>query len=56
MPIGEEIQKIILAEGTALDIANQAQAEGVRDLRQFGLVKVRLGVTSLEEVINATNE
>ena len=56
MPISEEIQKIILSEGTALDIANQAAAEGVRDLRQFGLVKVRLGVTSLEEVINATNE
>jgi type IV pilus assembly protein PilB len=56
MPITEAIQRIILSEGTALDIANQAHAEGVRDLRQFGLVKVRLGVTSLEEVINATNE
>jgi type IV pilus assembly protein PilB len=56
MPISEEIQKIILSEGSALDIANQAATEGVRDLRQFGLIKVRLGVTSLEEVINATNE
>jgi type IV pilus assembly protein PilB len=53
MPITEQIQKIILSEGTAMDIANQAASEGVRDLRQFGLVKVRLGVTSLEEVINA---
>lgn len=56
MPISEEIQKIILSEGTALDIAAQAQREGVRDLRQSGLVKVRLGVTTLEEVISVTNE
>ncbi|MDB5819962.1 MAG: type pilus assembly ATPase PilB [Rhizobacter sp.] len=56
MPITEEIQRIILAEGTAMDIAAQAQREGVRDLRQSGLVKVRAGVTTLEEVISATNE
>jgi len=56
MPITEAIQRIILTEGTALDIAKQAEAEGVRDLRQSGLVKVRLGATSLEEVITVTNE
>ena len=56
MPITEAIQRIILSEGTALDIARQAQAEGVRDLRQSGLVKVRSGVTTLEEVITVTNE
>lgn len=56
MPITEAIQRIILAEGTALDIAQQAQKEGVRDLRQAGLVKVRNGVTTLEEVITVTNE
>ena len=56
MPISEEIQRIILAEGTAMDIASQAQREGVRDLRQSGLVKVRSGVTTLEEIIAATNE
>ena len=56
MPISEEIQRIILTEGTAMDIASQAQKEGVRDLRQSGLVKVRLGVTTLEEVISVTNE
>ena len=56
MPITEAIQRIILGEGTALDIAKQAQAEGVRDLRQSGLVKVRAGVTTLEEVITVTNE
>lgn len=56
MPISEEIQRIILSEGTAMDIAAQAQREGVRDLRQSGLIKVRAGVTTLEEVISVTNE
>jgi type IV pilus assembly protein PilB len=56
MPITEDIQRIILAEGTAMDIAAQAKKEGVRDLRQSGLVKVRAGVTTLEEVLSATNE
>ena len=56
MPITEAIQRIILSEGTALDIAKQAELEGVRDLRQSGLVKVRAGMTTLEEVITVTNE
>lgn len=56
MPISESIQKIILDEGTAIDIAEQSAREGVRDLRQSGLVKVRAGVTTLEEVISVTNE
>jgi type IV pilus assembly protein PilB len=56
MPITEAIQRIILAEGTSMDIAAQAQKEGVRDLRQSGLLKVRTGATTLEEVISVTNE
>jgi len=56
MPISEAVQRIILSEGTAMDIAAQAQKDGVRDLRQSGLVKVRAGVTTLEEVIAVTNE
>jgi type IV pilus assembly protein PilB len=56
MPITEEIQQIILGEGTSLDIARAAQRDGVRDLRQSGLIKVRAGVTTLEEVITCTNE
>ena len=43
MPITEEIQRIILASGSSMDIAEQAQREGVRDLRQSGLLKVRVG-------------
>ena len=56
MPITEDIQKIILAAGTSMQIAEQASREGVRDLRQSGLIKVRGGMTTLEEVISVTNE
>ncbi len=56
MPITEAIQRIILSEGSAMDIAEQAAREGVRDLRQSGLVKVRAGMTTLEEIISVTNE
>ncbi|MCZ8234731.1 MAG: type IV-A pilus assembly ATPase PilB [Inhella sp.] len=56
MPITEDMQRIILSQGTAVDIAAQAHKEGVRDLRGAGLAKVRLGVTSLEEVLSVTNE
>jgi len=56
MPISEEIQRIILKGGSALDIAQQATREGVRSLRESGLLKVRQGMTSLEEVLSVTNE
>jgi type IV pilus assembly protein PilB len=56
MPVSEEIQRIILRDGSALEIAEQARNEGVRSLRESGLHKVKLGVTSLEEVLGCTNE
>jgi len=56
MPISEEIQRIILADGSALDIDKQARSEGVRSLRQAGLHKVKIGMTSLEEVLAVSNE
>ncbi|WP_294766022.1 type IV-A pilus assembly ATPase PilB [uncultured Rhodoferax sp.] len=56
MPVSEEIQRIILRDGSAMDIAAQSEAEGVRSLRQAGLHKVKLGLTSLEEVLAVTNE
>ncbi|MBH2019252.1 MAG: type IV-A pilus assembly ATPase PilB [Burkholderiales bacterium] len=55
MPISEEIQRIVLRDGSAMEIAAQAQAEGVRSLRQSGLYKVKLGMTSMEEVLGCTN-
>ncbi|HCA26916.1 MAG TPA: type IV-A pilus assembly ATPase PilB, partial [Betaproteobacteria bacterium] len=56
MPISDEISRIIMKNGTAHDIADQAQHEGVRDLRQSGLRKVKAGLTSLEEIEAVTNE
>jgi type IV pilus assembly protein PilB len=56
MPISEEIQRIILRDGSALEISEQAEREGVRSLRQSGLQKVKMGLTSLEEVLAVTNE
>lgn len=56
MPISDEIQRIILRDGSSLDIAEQSEREGVRSLRQSGLSKVKLGMTSLEEVLGVTNE
>lgn len=56
MPISEEIQRIILRDGSALEIAEQAKIEGVRSLRAAGLHKAKIGLTSLEEVLAVTNE
>ena len=55
MPITEDIQRIILRDGSALEIAEQARREGVRSLRDSGLYKARQGMTSLEEVLAVTN-
>ncbi|MEW5788045.1 MAG: type IV-A pilus assembly ATPase PilB [Pseudomonadota bacterium] len=56
MPVSEEINRIILKNGNAIEIAEQAQREGVLNLRQAGLLKVKQGLTSLEEVLAVTNE
>ena len=56
MPISEEIQRIILRDGSSIDIAEQSEREGVRSLRTSGLHKVKLGLTSIEEVMAVTNE
>jgi type IV pilus assembly protein PilB len=56
MPVSEEIQRIILQEGTAVDIAEQAAKEGIWDLRKSGLAKVKAGITSLDEVNQCTVE
>ncbi|MBW8901091.1 MAG: type IV-A pilus assembly ATPase PilB [Massilia sp.] len=56
MPITPAIEKIILAHGNAMEIAAQSEAEGVNSLRRSGLMKVKQGLTSLEEVLGCTNE
>ena len=56
MPVSDEMTRIIMKNGTAIDIADQADREGVADLRRSGLKKVKAGLTSLEEVESVTNE
>jgi len=56
MPISEEMQRIIMSNGNSMDIAAQAELEGISDLRRSGLRKVKAGMTSLTEVLATTNE
>src|SRR5689334_17064793 len=56
MPITDDMRQLIMRNGNSLDIAEQAQREGVRNLRQSGLIKVKSGITSLEEIEAVTNE
>jgi type IV pilus assembly protein PilB len=56
MPISENIERIILTHGTVLEIEEQARRDGVKSLRESGLLKVKQGMTSLEEVLGCTNE
>jgi type IV pilus assembly protein PilB len=56
MPITPAIEKLILAHGNSMEIAAQAELDGVNSLRRSGLMKVKQGLTSLEEVLGCTNE
>jgi type IV pilus assembly protein PilB len=54
MPVTEEIGRIIMAGGSAIDIADAAKRTGIWDLRRAGLEKVKGGATSLEEINSVT--
>jgi type IV pilus assembly protein PilB len=56
MPISDDMRQLIMRNGNAIDIKHQAAAEGLRTLRQSGLLKVKTGVTSLEEIEACTND
>jgi type IV pilus assembly protein PilB len=56
MEVSEDIGRIIMTGGNALDINKQAAKDGVWDLRRSGLEKVRAGMTSLEEINSVTIE
>jgi type IV pilus assembly protein PilB len=56
MPVTDAISRIIMKNGTAHDINDQAKLEGVKDLRQSGLLKIKQGLTSIEEIESVTNE
>jgi len=56
LPVTDAIARIILGSGSAVEIGEQADKEGVWDLRRAGLEKVKNGLTSLEEVNSVTVE
>ncbi len=56
MEVSEAMGRIIMEGGNAMQIADQANTEGVIDLRRAGLNKVKEGVISLEEVNRVTIE
>lgn len=55
MPISEEMQRMVLNGANAIDLTVQSKKEGVKDLRESGLLKVKQGLTSLDEVLSTTN-
>jgi type IV pilus assembly protein PilB len=56
MPVSETMGRIIMENGNAMQLADQAKKEGVADLRESGLKKVRDGVTSLDEINRVTKD
>ena len=55
MPITDGIQRLIMAGSGEIELAEQAAREGVKNLRESGLIKVKQGLTSLDEVLSTTN-
>jgi type IV pilus assembly protein PilB len=56
MPVSEAMGRIIMENGNAIQLADQAHSEGIANLRESGLNKVRDGITSLEEINRVTKD
>ncbi|SCZ50353.1 type IV-A pilus assembly ATPase PilB [Thiohalomonas denitrificans] len=56
MPVSEEMGRMIMQGCTAMDLADQADKEGIPDLRKSGLKKIKDGITSLEEINRVTKD
>ncbi len=56
MTLSEKMRALILEGGNAMQLAELAKSEGINDLRASGLNKVRMGITSLEEIDRVTKE
>jgi len=54
MPISSNIERVILSKGSSLDIRQQAIAEGMLNLRAAALEKLKLGITTVAEVLAVT--
>lgn len=56
MPVSEAMGRIIMQNGNAMDLADQAAKEGIDDLRRSGLKKVKAGILSLQELNRVTKD
>ena len=56
MPISDAMERLILENGTSLQLEQQARSEAIWDLRRSGLEKVKAGITSLEELNRVTKD
>ncbi|PYO00444.1 MAG: type IV-A pilus assembly ATPase PilB [Candidatus Rokuibacteriota bacterium] len=54
MPVSQEIRDLILKNAPVTDIRAMAQAQGMKTLRQAGLLKVLAGATTVDEVLRVT--
>ncbi len=54
MPISDKLERMILDNASGPELADQAQAEGINNIRQSGILKVIEGVTSIEELMRVT--
>jgi type IV pilus assembly protein PilB len=56
MPMKEEVKELILARASTSEVKKEAMRLGMKTLRQSGIVKIREGMTTIEEVLRATVE
>lgn len=56
MPVSEELRRLIIEQANAVKLAQQAEAEGIWDIRRAGLMKAKAGFTSLTEINRVTVE
>ncbi len=56
MPISEDMERLIMENANAMQLREQANREGIEDLRTSGLRKVKAGITSLEELNRVTKD
>lgn len=54
LPVSEAMQELIISGASALDMERLARQEGIANMSESGLSKVRLGITSIEEILSAT--
>jgi type IV pilus assembly protein PilB len=54
MPIKEEIKELILSRASTSEVKKEAMRLGMKTLRQSGIIKIRDGLTTIEEVLRST--